>query len=260
MDAIDRAMAIFRTGVGEIADNAHVRHAFQTLFVADAQQLYAHGTMQQETRRKLDAALRLKSADPVTTYRGLFLQLHGAFELYIKQLVSAVLQHKSSAVDRYNDLDEAFRNAHAVHAAVVLAKIPEGGINGISYDFEKLKGGMAACFSNKDKFELNPEVFTLLLGNCTPKRLEKLFATIGMAHPFDDETGRNAAVKKWALGASPREAKKKALENLDQQLKRRNAIAHGDGTQTIVHADIDDLSAYLLAIAEAFEAKARAAL
>jgi hypothetical protein len=257
MDAIDRAQTNAVSLIGEALTNQQVRQSFTSFFVANAGELYAFERLRPEIKSDLNRILKLKGADPSIIYRGLLIQISGAFEIFIKQLTSAVLAFRRSKVERYNQLDEKLREAHVFHSSVVLSKIQEKQINGIKYDFLGLMKSLGSCFSDIKDFELNSEVFTLLMGNCTPKRLKGLFEIIGLSDPFDDEMGRNSAVQRWAKGIGSRSACKKAEKELEEQIAKRNAIAHGDGTISVSSSDVEGAGEFFLALIDALVEKAR---
>jgi hypothetical protein len=119
---------------------------------------------------------------------------------------------------------------------------------------------MGACFTDAEIFDLNGEVFTILMGNCTVERLEKLFPIIGLTPPFSDDTGRNAAIRKWAKGAGARAAANQAGAELDRQIDVRDALAHGDITRGVQASDVEDAANFFEALIGAFSEKARAVI
>jgi len=260
MDAIDRAKSTMLSQVAEILSNARIRESFASFFVANASALYSYANMRPEIRRELDSVLKLKSTDPVAVYRGLLIQVHGAFELFVKNLSDSILNSYSSKVTKYSELDVKIRNAHAVKSAEVLAQLNEGKVNGSPYDFLTLQKNLGFCFADLTGFILNTDVFTLTMGNCTPDRLEKLFKALGLAEPFDDNTGKNHHVKKWANGAGARDAAKQAKQRLEEELRKRNDIAHGKIASSVSYHDVEQSCSFFLALTEAFLEKARAAI
>ena len=141
-----------------------------------------------------------------------------------------------------------------------MAKIYDGSINGISYDFVNLQKNLGLCFVDDKNYKLSGDIFTLFLGNCTPDRLEKLFKTIGLKPLFDDETGRNQLIRKWAQNAGVREARNRAEEGLSEEIKRRNQIAHGTANLQVLASDVVQAAEFFEALASAVEAKARGAV
>lgn len=252
MDAIGRAKSTIQSQIEEILNNAQIRQSFSSFFVANASELYAHQSLRKDIRAELTRVLLLKKTDPSAIYRGLLLQLNSAFELFVKRLVGAVLLHHRSKVQKYSDLSVAIRNTHAVKSAEILRKLYDGKINGVNYDFDHLQKSLGTCFSDKEEFDLTPDVFTLLMGNCTPERLEKLFSVIGISKPFDENTGKNQAIKKWAKGIGPKQAANEARRELESQLSKRNEIAHGPNTMSVSPTDIEQAGAFYLALADAF--------
>ncbi len=260
MDAIERARSTAQSQIDEILTNAQIRQCFTNFFVANALEIYAYDNMRTEVKTELIKILKYKASDPAATYRGLLLQLNGTFELFVRHLVSAVLQDHSSKVKKYSELSDTVKNAHAVCSGAILAKMHDGTINGVKYNFDSLQRNLGECFQDVRGFHLNTDAFTLLIGNCTPARLEKLFQTVGLSPPFDDATGKNKAVRKWANGARAREAASGAAKELGLQLGKRNEIAHGSNALTVLPADVENAAVFYSALADAFVEKARAAI
>jgi hypothetical protein len=199
-----------------------------------------------------------RHTDPSVVYRGLIIQINGVFELFVKHLSAAVLEHWQSKSSKYSDLDHRIRSAHTVYSATTLSRLNDGQINGVSYDFSTLQMHLGECFTDAEDYRLNTDVFTLQLGNCTPDRLVKLFDLLKIGAPFDDVTGRNQAVRQWSKGLSPRRAAKAAEDELTRQLSMRNEIAHGFALiRDVVPLDVEDACQFYAALIDAFMEKAR---
>lgn len=259
MDALERAHSTFAARVDEIVQNARIRQAFDGLFVRRRQLVFSQ-QIDKQLRVELDGALLLGKSDASVLYRGLLVQLNGAFEAYITQLSVAVVNGHKGKTTRYSELPEHLRQAYVVNSANVLAKISEGVVHGVAYDFAALQKSLGTCFSDIAPYSVDAEVFTLFMGNCTPERLEKLFKVVGISPAFDDELGKNPHVKRWAQNAGAREASKRARQKLSDEIKRRNQIAHRGADLAILPAEIIEIADFFKALGAAFENKAREAI
>jgi len=263
MDAFERLLATSQASIDEVLDNLRIREEFTSLFIARSRELYAYSEHKNYPglTDQLQRAMSRRGASPDAAFRGLYVEINGTFERGIKSISEAVVASIQSRYRRYSEIDEAFRNRHSVHSAKVLAKLNDGEINGLKYDFSQLQRNLGLCFTDHSPISLNSDIFTVFIGNCTPNRLEDLFETIGVPPPFDDELGKHAAVKRWSGNKGAREAAKSAREALERQLELRNNIVHGPiGGQRIEASDIERASELTSALLSAFAEKARTAV
>ncbi len=260
MDAFERVLATSQASIEEVLDNLRIREDFTSLFVGRSRELYAYGDHRHYPgiSEQLSKAMSRKGAAPDAAFRGLFVEINSTFERGVKAISEAVVSSLQSKHRRYSELDEAFRNRHSVHSAKVLAKLHDGEVNGVKYDFSLLQKNLGACFVDSDPLSLNLDIFTVFIGNCTPKRLEDLFDIIGLSPPFDDELGKHAAIRKWSGNKAAREGAKSAREALEGQLELRNNIVHGPvGGYRVEASDIERAAELTLALLSAFVEKAR---
>lgn len=259
MDALERARATARSSIDEVVGNVKIRKTFNTFFVAHAGILYNRGAIG-GLNAELGATLSLNQVDSAPVYRGLYVELHGIFERFIGAFTTACVDRIAAKATNYSNLDQTFKKSHSAHAAKVLAHIVAGDINGIRYDFDGLTTKLGVCFSDNKPPLLVGNVFTVQMGNCTPKRLTDLFGVLGLGDPFDDDFGRHAAIKGLPGNATgARAAAKHANALLKEALKIRNRVVHDhDSVPQVSDADVDDLALLVTALIEAFEARARA--
>jgi hypothetical protein len=257
MDGFDRAHSAFKARLAEVAANAAIRENYRNLFIRRTD-LYSYNSMPAELKTELDRAMALKNTEASTLYRGLILEANAAFELFVRQIIEAAALEVAKKVDRYSELDKKIRDGHALNSAAVLSKLHDGEVNGNKYDFDNLQSNLGLCFSDSVKFALNTDVFAIFIGTYSPDKIKKVFEVFGIGPPFDDATGRNAAIKKWAKGAGTREARKLAQEFLENQIKTRNLIAHGSHSLAVLASEVTDSVDFFTALADAFVEKARA--
>lgn len=263
MDAFDRALATARASFDDIIDNVRIREDFTSLFVSRARELYAYNQIgnYQGLKAQLDRSMGRKGVAADAVYRGLYVEINSTFERGVKAISEAVLAAIQSKVKKYSDLDLDLQKRHSVLSAKILAKLHDGAIHGVKYDFYGLQKNLGICFTDTDPVRLNTDVFTTFMGNCTPDRLEALFANLGLKPPFDDEIGKSSDLKRWSGMGLARDVATAAQAGLEKQIELRNEIVHGLlGGQ---HVDADDLeraSDLSFALLTGFVTKARAAL
>ncbi|MFB0873587.1 MULTISPECIES: MAE_28990/MAE_18760 family HEPN-like nuclease [unclassified Sphingobium] len=256
MDGYDRVEAVFCARIDEVRGNLRVRqsHAF---FVRNHAQLFAYSTIPSHLKAELQATINLKGASETVVYRGLVLQLYGAFERFVADLAGAVLNVLQGKAARYSDLNESLRNAHTVGSARLLSKLQDRNINGVPFNFDNLQLNLAACFSDDPKYRLGADAFTALLGVCTSERVDSLFEALGIGKAFDDDLGRYSTIKSWAKNAGARESYKLARDGLNELVRLRNQIAHGSGDPEVLDSQVEEAAVFLTVLSSAMIAKAR---
>lgn len=241
-----------QAAIAEIVANAKVRQRFPAFVLKQAGELFVYAGDKAHVKDELKNLLSLGSPDPAVVYRGLLIQLNGLFEGFIKSLVSTHISELASQVSRFDELASDLQTSFAAHAGSVLSRIFDGSINGINYDFSALRSGIGSCFSGSSPFEINGEVFTLLMGNCTSTRLEKVFSQVGLPEPFGDSVGRHKAVQKWCGEGKARRAANLAKDELNLQISIRNDLVHGLATKNVVLHDVERAATFFGCLVEAY--------
>ena len=247
-------------GLREIGDNLSIISSFKPIFVARSAELYDRENISGELKRSLEKTLNLSSTDLGPSYAGLFLQVHSVFERYISGFTRGCVERLARGVKKYSELPENFILHHNVSAASALTYIPDGHVNGVTFDFNALMANLAVCFTDEKEPRLTPRVFTISMGNCTPDRLDKLFKIVGLPKAFADDLGTHAAIK--ALNGYRGKAgalSKQASTDWAASLTLRNRIIHdSDSVPQVNSADVEDLSALALALIAVFHDRALA--
>ena len=259
MNSVERAKDTARLHIEEAQATARIRRAYTSIIVSNAASLYSVFQDPQQ-RRLLTEALKDKGTDDSVLLRGLVLQLNGAFENFVRLLCAAIVEIKSAQASAYSALGEQLRISHLHHSATILTHQRQGNVQGLKYDFEALQTSLANCLLDTRDYKVQPDVFTLLMGNCTAARLKELFTSFSLDDPFNDSLGRNAKLKEWAKERSNRRASKAAKTALDDHIALRNDIAHGNLTKTISETDFDSSAAFFGALIEALSDKVSAEL
>lgn len=254
MTMLQQTVRTARLLIEEAEATARIRHAYVSILVKNAQFLFS--TIEDKIAKKnLQVALKDKDTDPSMLYRGLLVQLNGIFENFIRSLCAAILKQKSLCVGSYKDLDVSIQREHTYRSAMILSKIKENSIYGNSYDFESLQNSWAKCVLNHKDYEIQPDVFTLLMGNCTSDRLTNLFRSLSMSDPFDDLLGRHSELRACTNERSHRRVAKFAKSSLDVHIALRNDIAHGNLTRAVTKDEFESCSKFYKALIEALSDK-----
>lgn len=254
MDPLQLARRGAEAGLREITDNLTIISSFKSIFVARAGELYDRENISAELKRSLDKTLHLSSTDFGPSYAGLFVQVHSVFERYISGFTRGCVERLARGVQKYSDLPPHFVLHHNVSAAKALTYIPDGHVNGVTFDFDALMASLAVCFTDQEEPRLTPRVFTISMGNCTPERLDKLFKIVGLPKAFAEDLGAHAAIKglngyKGKAGALA----KQASNDWAASLTLRNRIVHdADSVPQVNSTDVENLSALTLALIAVF--------
>lgn len=254
MSIFDTAHSVATSAISEIVTNAESQTSYSSFITRQSAQLfdYASGEDKKHFKVELLRLLNTAAPDPTVVYRGLLIQLNGVFEGFIKSHVAAHVERVASAESTFKNLSAPLRTAYAAHSGRVLARIHDGSINGIAYNFDALQDSLGTCFSNISPFGLRGEVFTVLMGNCTPDRLEKLFEQVGLPHPFGDPIGKHKAIQGWSGESRARTAASLTRAELERQIEVRNDLVHGLATKVIVISDIQNAAKFFAALIEAY--------
>lgn len=254
MSAFDLQRTIASVAITEIVANAEAQHSFPAFVTKHSAQLfdYAMGEDKKHFKQELQNLLKERSPDPTVVYRGLLIQLNGIFEGFIKTLIAAHVAAVAVKAIKFSDLEEGMKAAYSAHAGRVLSHILEGSLNGVSYEFAPLQQSLGACFSDASPFEIRGEVFTALMGNCTPERLERVFEQVNLPDPFGDPIGRHKAVQELYRDGKVRRAANRLRDDLSQQIKIRNDLVHGLATKTVLISDVHQAANLFMAMIEAY--------
>lgn len=175
MEALDKAKSTADAYFDELRATAEIRKAYHDIIVLNAPALYGAFANDPKMRERMGAALKLKTTDESALLKGLLVQAVAVFEEFIRLVVSSAVDSKVKSSDKYSGLNEALRNGFLVHSGRVLTCFGSGSVNGVQYDFSKLTESLAMCLADKEGYFLEPRVFTVLMGNCTPRSAQEAF-------------------------------------------------------------------------------------
>lgn len=254
MATFDTVHSVAKSAISEIMTNADAQTSYASFINRQSAQLfdYAAGEGKKHFKAELVRLLNSVTPDPTVVYRGLLIQLNGVFEGFIKSFVAAHVERVGSKESTFGALPGPLRTTYTAYAGRVLARIHEGSINGIAYDFDALQASLGTCFSNASPFGLKGEVFTVLMGNCTPERLEKVFQQVGLPEPFGDPIGKHKSIQGWCREKRARAAASLAREELERQIEMRNDLVHGLATKAVMISDVQHAASFFAAIIDAY--------
>mgnify|MGYP001604867442 CR=1 FL=1 len=254
--AKDRALSYF----AELRETAAIRQFFAEIIIGRNGELVQSLGYDPAAKARLREAVKLKATPPTALYRGLYVQASSIFEAYVRDLSSIAAESKTSKFSKYSELPEPFRHHHIYLSGQILQQMKTGTLHGQKFNFEQLIRSLGQCFSDADDFSIMSEIFTSMMGNATPDRLEKLFVKIGLPHPFDPGVGQNSAVKRVFGETRQASAAKLAREKLDEIVGIRNTLVHGDLSITVQQSDLDLAMDYFEAMIEALDSIVKSVL
>jgi hypothetical protein len=240
MSRIANAKSIAQHSFDEIDASIQVVQSYKNIVVQKSSELFDAFKNNNHAKIELQKYLRHKTLDEKIIYRSLIVHSNSIFEHYVALLVEAVITERFEVKSNYLDLDDDFRKQHIYHAAKILSYIKDGSLRGVHYDFNKLLTNLGKGLSGQQGYGLNPEVFTRLMGNCTPERLENLFAIISLPAPFSDKLGDNKNLQSHFDNRKKRQVSKYSKDKLSKEIKLRNDIVHGDITKSIDESKLRD--------------------
>ncbi|MEQ1694345.1 MAG: MAE_28990/MAE_18760 family HEPN-like nuclease [Hyphomicrobiaceae bacterium] len=253
MAMLDGAKSVADAFFDELRATVEIRKSYSDIIVLNAPMLFAAFQHDAKLKERLKEALKFKTTDQSALLRGLFVQSIGVFEEFVRRLVTLVLEERVKGSRKYSELNDQLKNGFISHSGRVLTHYGSGSVNGVRYDFSKLTLSLAGCLSDAQPYSLDPRVFTILMGNCTPDRLAKLFEIIGLPDPFSSALGECSELKN-AMGETRKaQVAKMAEERLAKLVALRNDIAHGDLTTSISADEFKEHINFLSALTSALK-------
>ena len=248
MSRLNDAKSLAHSYLDEVHATIAIRLSYNNVVIGMAGQLMGALGEDKVSRAILQEALKHKTSDPSTLYRSMIVQINGVFENYIRSLAAAVIEEHIETAKLYDELQLKFRNAYISHAAQVLTHIKAGNVQGVAYNFDDLLKNLGKGLSGQKGYRLNAEVYTMLMGNCTAGRLEKLFDALSLPKPFSDSLGTDPDLKAHFEDKTKGRVAKRTEEMLDNQINLRNDIVHGDLTRAVDQGTVHDTLSFFRAL------------
>lgn len=257
MSSLSAARTTAINYLDEIAATLRLRQHYHDVIVTRREKLFQAFEGDAKSKEALEYALKDTSVDGSALCRGLIVQVNSAFEFFVHNLTNCVINVRAGNVTKFSEIDKKLQNSYLSHAGTILTHLPSGSVQGQTYDFDRLLLSLGKCLSDGTEFHMESNVFVFLLGNCTVERLSKLFSTLQLDDPFGDPIGKNSALQRALNEKKTRNTCKLAKKELNDLIKLRNEIAHGNMTRTIsveeVHQAVLFYRAYIEALAQDVE-------
>lgn len=224
----------------EVEATLSIRKAFNEIIVARQALLFPAFQHDDEGKRLLREALKTGNVDESALNRGLVIQANSVFELFIRYLITAVTDHISRSTESFSNTEKKFQNQFLAHAGRIMNYMPAGNVSGQTFDFSALLDSVRMCISNETPYYIYSSAFSVLMGNCTPEKLEKLFGNLGLTEPFTDSLGRNTVLQRVLNERRHRRVATLARETLAKQIDLRNDIVHGQLARAVSSTDVEE--------------------
>ena len=215
-----------------------------------AAQFVMAGGIADGDRAKFQQALRYRSKSRTPFFNGLFVLSVTNFELFIKELVDETINRKASKAKRFSSLDQKFQDNYISKVGSVIAGKSSGTVGGMPFArFDEVVTSFSTSYLGKAPLGLIGEVFTIVMGNPTWERLEKLLETVGVTDPLGKELASTTAMKSHFKNAKWGEIVENAKTFHEGTIRRRNAIVHNIIPLSLVEEDVRDAVAFFNAFA-----------
>jgi len=137
------------------------------------------------------------------------------------------LKAGAHAVQAFSKLDKPFQDNYISGVGKVIAGKSSGTVAGVPFGgFDELVKCFSKSYVEDGALRLMGDVFTLLMGNPTWEKLDKLLRTLGIGDPLGKELGSTATMKSHFANAKWGEVIGNAELFHENALRRRNSIVH----------------------------------
>jgi len=165
----------------------------------------------------------------------------GAFQKFVKVLVSDVLNTLRVKNASFTTLDETFRNRYLAAAAATFRFKPDGTVKGVRINFATIQDSLAKCLVDDADYTLEGEAITSEMGNPTPNTVDGIFDKIGMNSPFDTAYGDYLLKNGWSGDKTSGQAIRSSQATIVTNVQRRNDAVHGLEKVVFYQGEIADL-------------------
>ncbi len=149
------------------------------------------------------------------------------FELFVKEEMDEAMSRKALAVQAFSKLDKTFQDNYISGVGKVIAGKSSGTVAGVPFTrFDELVKCFSKSYVEDGALRLMGEVFTLLMGNPTWEKLDRLLRTMGVVDPLGKELGSTTSMKTQFANAKWGEVIGNAESYHENALRRRNSIVH----------------------------------
>lgn len=235
------AFEVFQASVEEAKSNAtFVDIAYRYTINSNSIIKSSDPAVSAAARQELTELLRLRRSSPDPAYRGLVVQIVGAFETFVVGWCAAQFAKLESDLnDNGSPLEQKLRQGFLAKAGIALQYLPKGTVMGARFNFADLESSLPSVLGDTRPIKFHPDVVSVRLGVCNSEKLESLHEFFMLDRLFTKELGSHKATIAWRSGsASPTAAAQVMKKELDELMDLRNDLAHGKGrgvTVDVVH-------------------------
>lgn len=246
-------LAILEASIEEATANARfVEAAYR--FVSDAAPIIFQSDrdVSANARQGLKEVLSLRRSPPDPAYRGLIVQIVGAFESYVASWCAVQFGRLEADLnDNGAAIDPQFRQSFLAKAGVALQHLPSGTVMGARFNFADLESSLPNILRDARPIKFHSDVVSVRLGACNAEKLEKLHEFFMLDPLFAKRLGAHKATLNWRNGsASPTAAAQLIKKELDDLIDLRNDLAHGQTRNVTVDA-VSNAAKLVIALANA---------
>lgn len=243
------ALTIAENALSEIVTAATFARQAKKLIVDHPKESIRIETEDAEVKAIIDEAFKARREfEEDTVFRGLYIQIGGIFEEFLRNIMVFALTRLEDQTPKYLELPEKVRNQNIYITGRAFCQIYEG-ISGRKIDFEELAKNIGGCFVGNGDFKLNKHAFTLFVGNCTPDHIEKLLESVGIGDIWN-RLAKDKGIRAALGTAKTTETRKEILETISTYVKTRNGITHrGELSRSIDYGELIDLARFYESLA-----------
>lgn len=192
-----------------------------------------------EANALVDRFFKHTTAEPTPFYRGIVIILGGAFEQFVRGLLSDAVLAARRSVKNYDALGEHIKKENMRRSGQALGSVFEP-LDYFDFDYYELCKNLGTCIPGSEDFTLNAGVFSIQVSKLTPEQLTKAIARIGVNLNWD-EVGGDVGLQKLLGGTAPRETANDIQNYLSEFIKKRNRLAHtGSGGLTFTSEEVEE--------------------
>lgn len=215
--------------------------------------------IQEYDKADFKRALSNRSTSRTPAYNGLFIIAVTNFELFVKEFIDEILGRKARKAKTFGELDRAFQDNYMSSVGKIIAGKSSGVVSGVPYTkFSEVALTFSNSYLGTSPFSLMGDVFTLVMGNPTWERLEKLLQTVGVEDPMGKELASTDILKAHFDNAKWTEVVSKAKKFHENAIRQRNTIVHNVIPLSLVEKDVRASVTFFYAFAAGLDEVVRA--
>lgn len=218
--------------------------------LAHADEVFCFDRYRPEITQLVQDLLSKRKSNPETLYRGVFIQLGSAFELFVRQCIEGAVERHSKNTQIFDELPKKIADSNFFYTGLALSKINEG-VSGRKIDFFEIAKRVGTCYPGNKDFRLNTYAFTLFVGNCTSSNIDHLFDRVGITNIWD-KIAKDLELRRHFKSKGTRETAKLTRDKLNEYIRVRNGLVHrGEYFKTITQNEVREYTDFFLVFPKA---------